>query len=275
MSITAGHQGDQYHIRGVQRAFRLLRILAGSKRPLSLAEVARESDLHKSVCHRLLVTMTAEGAVDQSGVDGRYRIGVGLFALGQAAADQMQLTSAAAGVVNGLMEECGESAYLTVESNRSRLCVAKADSPHTIRHYVPLGEFLPLNAGSGGKVLLAAFTREEFDDYMATESNVALGPNVKQDPEALWQALEEVRRSNVAWSLQERSDDGASIAVPIRDHSGAVVASLSVAGPASRFTAEARERFYVNIVKAGDVLSRRLGFVPGLVPARWARGHAW
>lgn len=253
----------------------LLRILAGSKQPLSLAEIARESGLHKSVCHRLLVTMADEGAVDQVSADGRYRVGVGLFVLGQSAAAQMQLTSVAASVVRELMEECGESVYLAVESNRSRLCIAKADSPHTIRHYIPLGELLPLNVGASGKILLAAFTRAEFDDYMATEKNRAQGPNVSQDPEALWRVLEEVRRLNVAWSLQERTDDGASIGVPIRDHTGAVVASLSIAGPASRFTNDARERFQIHVIKAGEELSRRLGFLPGVVPARWARGHAW
>ncbi len=44
---------------------------------MSLAEIARESGLHKSVCHRLLVTMADEGAIDQVASDGKYRIGVG------------------------------------------------------------------------------------------------------------------------------------------------------------------------------------------------------
>jgi IclR family KDG regulon transcriptional repressor len=275
VSLTATSQGDRYHVQGVQRAFKLLRILAASRRPMSLAEIARESGLHKSVCHRLLVTMADEGAIDQVASDGKYRIGVGLFALGQAATGQMHLASAAASVVRDLMEKCGESVYLTVETNGGRLCIAKADSPHAIRHYIPLGEVLPLNAGAGGKVLLAAYTREEFDAYIATEKNLAQGPNVEHDPEALWEALGEVRRQNVAWSLQERTEDGASIGVPIRDHTGAVVASLTIAGPASRFTKEAKEQFYKHIVEAGDELSRRLGFVPGVVPARWARGRAW
>ena len=43
MSLTATSQGDRYHVQGVQRAFKLLRILAASRRPMSLAEIARES----------------------------------------------------------------------------------------------------------------------------------------------------------------------------------------------------------------------------------------
>lgn len=266
---------SSYHIQSVQRAFKILKVIARSRQPLSLAEITREAGFHKSVCHRLLITLADEGAVEQADSSGRYRIGTGLYVIGQSAADQMRLASVALSIVQSLMEQSGESVYLNVESNMARLCIAKAESPHTIRHYVPLGKLLPLGAGAGGKILLAAYTREEFDRYIADVGNVAHGPNAIVDTEKLWEALENVRRQNVAWSWLERTDDGASVGVPIRDHSGAVVASLVISGPASRFTENVPERLLQLVTAAGDDLSRRLGFVPEMVPARWARGRAW
>lgn len=275
MSETSTRKSEIYHIQSVQRAFRILRTLSREKRPMSLSEITREVGFHKSVCHRLLVTLSDEGVVKQNDLDGKYRVGIGLFTMGQSAADQIELTSAAKAAVSWLTRESGESAYLSVESDGWRVCLQKEESPHTIRHYIALGEMLPLFAGAGGKVLLAAYTRAQFEAYVADHRLEMLGRNAIIDPVALWLELETVRRDGFAWSFMERTADGASIGVPVRDYTGAVVASIAVAGPSDRFTDEVRHRLIELTRKAGDDISSLLGFRANVTPERWESGRVW
>lgn len=275
MSEKRNDKKSKYHIQSVERAFTVLKILANAKRPMSLAEISREVGFHKSVCHRLLVTMFDEGIVARDESDNTYTIGIGLFALGQAAVDQMQLLSEARDTIKWLADETGESVYLLVESDGFRVCIAKADSPRTIRHYIALGELLPLYAGAGGKILLAAYSREQFDKYVIEHRLDLLGPNAIVEPEQLWSELMVIRKDEIAWSYMERTDYAASVGAPVRDFSGAVVASIVVAGPASRFTEEEKPTLVQLTRKASEEVCARLGFRAGVTPKLWRLRHVW
>lgn len=275
MSETSTRNSELYYIQSVQRAFKILRTLSREKRPMSLSEITREVGLHKSVCHRLLVTLNDEGVVNRNDMDGKYTVGMCLFSMGQSAVDQIELTTAAKDELSWLARESGESAYLAVESDGWRVCLQREESPHIIRHYIALGELLPLFAGAGGKILLAAYDRAQFETYVAEHRLEMLGENALIDPEALWLDLEAIRRDGFAWSYRERTADGASIGVPIRDYAGAVVASIAVAGPSDRFTDGVKQRLIELTMKAGDDISGRLGFRANVTAAQWKLGRVW
>lgn len=262
---------EMYMVHTVIKAFRVLKAMAASKEPMSIAEIARAAGIFKSVCYRLLVTMMHEGVVAQSS-DGSFRLGLGLAQLGSAALDRNELSAVASDIIEGLMRATGESVYLNVEAGMERVCIAKADSPHTIRHYIALGVALPLYAGAGGKILLAACTRERFDDFMDNVKPSLPGTGKPINREELWEELNGIRVNNLAWSFMERTDDAASVGSPVRDSRGGVVASLVIAGPAIRFQAENRERFGMLVRQAAVELSRMLGYIPGKTPETWGQG---
>lgn len=262
---------DMYTVHTVGKAFRVLKAMAACKDPMSIAEIARAAGIFKSVCYRLLVTMMQEGIVVQSS-NGSFRLGLGLAQLGSAALDRNELSAVSSNILDGLMRATGESVYLSVEAGMERVCIAKVDSPHTIRHYVALGVSLPLYAGAGGKILLAANSRERFDAFMDNVKPSLPGAGRPIEKEELWEELNSIRASNLAWSFMERTDDAASVGSPVRDSRGGVVASLVIAGPAIRFQAENRERFGMLVRQAAVELSRMLGFIPGRTPETWERG---
>jgi len=262
---------EMYMVHSVSKAFRVLKAMAASKEPMSISEIARAAGIYKSVCYRLLVTMVQEGIVAQSD-NGSFRLGLGLVQLGSAALDRNDLSAVASDIIEGLMRATGESVYLNVEAGMERVCIAKADSPHTIRHYIALGVSLPLYAGAGGKILLAACSRERFNAFMDDVKPSLPGAGKPINREELWEELNGIRASNLAWSFMERTDDAASVGSPVRDSRGYVVASLVIAGPAIRFQAENRGRFEVLVRQAAVELSRMLGFIPGKTPETWEQG---
>jgi DNA-binding IclR family transcriptional regulator len=124
-----------------------------------------------------------------------------------------------------------------VREGDRRICVATHERTSGLRDTVPLGAVMPLTKGSGGKVLLAwAADRERFDVDAS--------------------ALQEVRAQGFAETAGEREPGVASVSAPVRSGDGAVLAAISVSGPAERLSPAARRSFRVAVLRAADALAR-------------------
>ena len=136
----------------LDRAMTLVGLLGDG--PRSLRSLALASGLPRPTAHRLLVALEVHGLVGRT-PDGAFRLGPRLTELALRAGHGLELGTLAAGVLTRLHDQTGESAQLYVRSGDRRLCVAARDAGAGLRDSVPVGALLPLDAGSGGKVLLA------------------------------------------------------------------------------------------------------------------------
>lgn len=240
--------------------------------PLSVADIARKAGIDKSACHRILITMMDDGVISQS-KSGSYKIGVGLLRIGQMSLTKVPMVSIANDLLGRLTERTGESSYLFVENRGERICIAKADSPQLIRHYVRFGASLPLYAGASGKVFLAAFSDEQLRDYLKGHKLEPIGPNAVTDPVRLKEELQVIRQRGVAWSYMERSSDAASVGAPVRNENGAVVGSISVAGPIQRMKSISDSDWEAMVKETSLELSTVLNYRPGKTAERWTLEH--
>src|SRR5215469_5707075 len=196
----------------LDRSMALLGLLAEG--PRSLRSLAEASALPRPTAHRLLVALEVHGMVAR-GADGAFRLGPRLTELAARSGPGLGLAALAAGALARLHEQTGESVQLYLRSGDRRLCVAARDAGAGLRDSVPVGALLPLDAGSGGKVLLAwSDDAEQFPAVPATELAI-------------------VRRRGWASSIAEREPGVASVSAPVlRD--GVLLGTLCVSGPASR-----------------------------------------
>lgn len=192
--------------------------------PLGLNGLAEASGLPRATCHRLAVALEDHGLVRRDG-DGRFCLGYRLVALGRAAAAGAPLRDIARPVLEELRTHTGESVQLYVRQGQWRVCVLSLESPAELRTIVAEGATLPLDRGSAGKILAA--------------------------PE--WPI-------DQAWaeSVGEREAGVASVSAPVRDGSGAVVAAVSVSGPAERLGTHPGHRFGNETARAAGALSAAL-----------------
>ncbi len=195
----------------LDRSVALLDLLGDGPRPLRY--LAEASGLPRPTAHRLLVALEAHRLVARAA--GGFRLGPRLTELAARAGRGLQLGTLAGPVLSRLHDHAGESVQLYVRSGDRRLCVAACDAGTGLRDSVPVGELLPLDAGSGGKVLLAwADDSERFPAVPPGE-------------------LAAVRRRGWAASVAEREAGVASISAPVlRD--GRLLGAVCVSGPASR-----------------------------------------
>jgi DNA-binding IclR family transcriptional regulator len=177
----------------LDRCVILLGLLADG--PRSLRWLASASGLPRPTAHRLLVALETHRMVARD-ASGSFRLGPRLLELAAVAGPELDLARLAGPVLASLHEATGESVQLYVRSGSRRLCIAAHDARTGLRDSVPVGALLPLEAGSGGKVLLAwAADRAGF------------GP-----PES---ELAQVRRRGWAASVAEREPGVASVSAPV------------------------------------------------------------
>jgi DNA-binding IclR family transcriptional regulator len=217
----------------LDRSMTLLELLADG--PRSLRWLADASGLPRPTAHRLLVALEAHGLVGRAD-DGAFRLGPRLTELALRSGDGLELGRLAAGVLGRLHDQTGESVQLYLRSGDRRLCVAARDAGAGLRDSVPVGALLPLDAGSGGKVLLA--WSDDAGRFPAVDAA----------------ELAAVRRRGWAASVAEREAGVASVSAPVlRD--GRLLGAVCVSGPASRLGSSPGRRLAPPVVAAAAELA--------------------
>jgi DNA-binding IclR family transcriptional regulator len=196
--------------------------------------LSEASGLPRPTAHRLLVALEAHRLVGRE-ADGLFQLGPRLTELAARAGRGLDLAGLAGPVLARLHQQTGESAQLYLRSGDRRLCAAACDAGSGLHYSVPVGAVLPLNAGSGGKVLLA------------------FGGDGDVSPAVPAAELAAIVRRGWASSTGERQDGVASVSAPILV-SGKLLGALCVSGPASRLgQKQCRELAPVVIAAAGDL----------------------
>lgn len=202
-----------------------------------LTELAERLGVSKSMAHRLLSTLMDRGFVAQNPRTRRYRLGLRLLGLGAVVGDNLRIRQVALPHMEALARATGESVFLTVLEDQCAMPVARVELRHTVDWLFGVGERSPLTAGASNKVLLAFLPPEQQEALIAAAAAEA-GSSAARDPEELRAELARIRAQGWAFSVGEVTPHSAAVAVPIFTRDGEIVASLAVAGPASRFTAE-------------------------------------
>lgn len=247
-------------LSSVRNAARLLKEFSGTEPELGVTELATRLDLSKSTVHRILTTLAGENLIEQDPDSGRYRLGLAVHDLGGVSAGS-DLHAAALIPMSDLRRRTGETVQIGVLDGREVVYVERLDSPNTLRLFVEVGRRNDAHATGTGKCLLAHLEPARLDRLLAGWDLPAHTEHTITDPLALRRQLKEARRRGYARNLHESELGVLSVAAPIRDKGGAVVAAMSVAGPAQRME-DVLEGVTRAVVEAGATASRRLGWTP-------------
>ena len=244
----------------VRNAARLLKVFRSREADLGVSELARRLGLGKSTVHRMLTTLVAEGLIEQNPRTGGYRLGIVMFELGQAVRVHMDLHAAVTPVLAELRTQTGESSQVGVLDGHEVVYVDRLESAHSLRLFTETGRRVPVHCTSSGKVLLAYLPDARREAVLRSAPLAALTPQTITDAARLADELARVRRRGWAEAVNEREIGLASIAAPIRDAGGEVVAAISIGVPLARCSVAALRRQAPVIAEAAEAASRRLGW---------------
>lgn len=248
-------------LSSVANSIRLIKAFSDDEYEIGISNLAKRLGLAKSTVHRLASTLIEAGMLEQNTDNGRYRLGLSLFELGSLVRRKMDVSSEAKPYLKMLREKTGETVHLAIRDQLSVLFINNLESEHAVRMSVNVGVRAPAHCTAVGKALLA-YQPPEIIDQILREELAARTPKTMTNPADLRQDFATVRARGYAIDDEELETGLRCIAAPIRDHSGAVVASTSVAGPAQRMTKKALIAFAPDVIAAADAISARLGYQP-------------
>jgi DNA-binding IclR family transcriptional regulator len=248
------------------RAAELLEVLRLAATPLGVSALSDQLGMPKSTIARYLGVLQEVGFVRQAPGDVRYQLGPALYLLGRAVPVDALVRDAARPYLRTLTREEGETSVLAIVDGDSVLCIEKIESPHAMRLTARVGERVPLHCGATPRCLLAYLPESERDAYLARPL-AALSPRTITDPVALRAGIDEARARGYIVTRGEIDEGMISVAAPIPDGQGSVVAAVSLAGPAIRLTEERLPGVIARVRATAEAIGAAwMARTPGAVP---------
>ncbi len=253
-------RGEPGGVQSVERAMRLLELLAQSGGASSLTDLAARSQLNISTCHHLLATLLKSGYVAK--VPGRrtYALGARVLHLGQAFRRQVDLPQRAQPVLDRLNAATGEAVHLAVLQGDQVVTVAKSEGRQAVR--VETGEIgiaeAP-HATATGKAMLAWLPEEKARRILAINGMARFTPGTITQADALIEEMRHVRRNGFSLDREEFQPGVVCVGAAVRDHTGAVIGSISASAPAFRASEDHILRMREAVTAAARELSAELG----------------
>lgn len=245
-------------VQVLERARRILRTLADCPNPISLHEISEMTEIHMSTVHRLLWNLAQDGLVDRMS-NGRWRLGLTFLEYGSLVRDRLDIREKAIGVMQLLFERTGQTINLAIRRNDSIMYIEHVYAPGTgIRLARRIGAMAPLHCTSGGKLFLSDMTPEEVSAYI---SRTGLAPRTEHSintPEKLIMEINRVKELGWADDKEELETGIRCIGAPIRDKTGHIVATVTVA---SSIEMRHKPDWVRHLLSAVNAVSASLGWL--------------
>ncbi len=254
---------SRYFVQSLARGLDVLRCVGAATGGLSLTELAQRMQWSKGTAFRFVFTLQQLGYLEQDARTRRFRPSVRVLDLGFGCLNSLGLPERAHPYLEQLFAEAGCPVHLAVLDGADIVYVGRiADrSLTTINLYV--GARLPAYCTSMGKVLLAFRPWDEVRRLHAGASLRAHTPHTLTGLEQLRFALEQIRRTGYGTTDQELELGVRSVAAPVRDRSGAVVAAVNISTAVARVDLETlHTRLAPALLRTAGRISAALGHAP-------------
>jgi len=247
-------------IQSVARAFDILEILADADGEVPLNQIAALTGLNVSTCHHLLSTLVMRGYAQQNPRGRAYFLGNKILELSNAHVRRVDLVELAMPTLRALNRETRESVHLAVMQGHDLTTIAKLDSSHPVRVATDgIGKSNAAHATATGKAILAWLPETEIASVIADKGLTGFTEHTITNITDLMEDLRHVRRNGFALDREEFQPGVTCLGAAIRDHTGAVIGSISCSMPDSRANDEHLERVKESLREAAKKLSVALG----------------
>ncbi len=251
-----------YSVPAIGRAVRVLEVLYTSPQGRSLAQLAEELKVPKSTLFRILYTLEEHAIIVEDRERKLFSLGMKLLDWGHAALSKIDFKSLAHHHLQKLAQETRESFYLATLDHGEVILIDHVDTPEVWKMVTRLGHRSPVHCTATGLMLIAELDEREVEEIVERHGLKKFTDHTTTSLARLKKRLRKVREDGYATVDGEYKPDLFAIAVPIRDHSGSVVASLMTAIPSERY--RKNKKLAGNLLGAlqreGQSISRSIGF---------------
>jgi DNA-binding IclR family transcriptional regulator len=257
---------SHHHLtQSVDRAVRLLFALGEEPDGVSVSEVARRLELHKSTVSRLLATLEHHELVTQDAESEQFRLGPGFARLAATQEQDVALVPVLRPYLDSLARQTGETVNLAVLRGRDVFHLDQVDAGRYIASTNWAGGLSPVHATATGRVLMA-FGPASVADAILAHDLPRMTDRTLTSAAELRRSLEVVRRVGHAVIVGELEEGLTAVAAPVFDGGGRVRAAVSVSGPSFRLVRARLPQVEADVAAAGRRCSEALGWSQGRSP---------
>lgn len=256
--------GDRYIVPALRRGLALLRLFSSERRVISVPEMVRDLDVSRATAFRLAYTLEADGYLQRAPHSMAYQLGLNVLSLGFEYLGSLSVVEIARPVLEDLRDRIDASVHMGMRHGLEAVYVLSAPSRHRLRSAINVGSHMPVHATSIGRTLLFDTS---IDELHAMFDGVEMSSFSAQTPttvDALHAQLEKERKRGYVSYRSAFAPGIASVAAPVRDQSGRIVAGINVSDSESLPVMQDRSGGLKDeVLRAAATISRDLGYRGG------------
>lgn len=241
---------QEMNVRAVERAMQILNCFVNCKDGLSLAEISRAIGLSPSTTLRIIGTLERGDYLYRDHKNLKYYLGFKLAKIGHAAFTNMDVVQVGHSYLEDMVQKFGESTGIYLRQGKRRVCVDRVDGTRSLRSIVQVGNSAQLTRGASGRVLLAGLDDETIREMIQDE----------EDASFIMEQIRQTRADGYAISYGEREEGVVSIAAPILNSFGEVVAALFITGPDTRMDRSRLDEMQPQVCGSAREITRLMGY---------------
>ena len=227
---------EKEYVAGLEKGLAIIEAFGIANGALTLSEAAEITGHTRASARRSLLTLQRLGYVECEGK--QFKLAPRVLRLGHAYVTSTSLAKIVQPWLEAISERTHESSSLAVLDSTDVVFVARAATRRSLANGLGLGSRLPAHSAATGRVLLAALPEAEAEQRLKRMARRKLTPHTRTEIPVLMALLDEVRHQGYAISNEELELGVRSLAVPIHDAQGRVVASMSVVSAITRRTVD-------------------------------------
>lgn len=237
----------------LRKGIRVLHAFSVSEPALSVTEIARRVDMHKSTVSRILGQLEDMEFVTRTPDSGHFHLGLGLIGLAGPLLANLDVRRVAYPTLERLTERTGETSSLTVWSGNASVSVEEVASPRQVKHTSPIGTRYVTVESASVRVFLAAMGQVAAQEFLRDRlgSDAEIGEFLDR--------IEQARGARHAVNAGETSVAEIGISAPVHDHRGNTVAAVLLSAPSFRVSDTLRRQLINAVLTAAAEVSERLG----------------
>ncbi len=260
------YSGGQRNIQSVARSLEVMQYIGRIGEPVSLTQLGRDMGISLSTLHGILATLKNYDFVRQDSETEKYFLGFSLVQLGNKVPKGFDSKRVILLHMKELSEYYEETVHLAVLSHMEAFYLDKVEGRQTYRLTSRVGERRPLHCCAIGKAMLAHQPPEIFEEILTAMELAPVTPNTITSKEVFRKHLEQVRQQGYALDNEETEIGLCGVGAPLRNHTGKVIAAISVALPSHRYNQRGGDAMGVHVREVARQISSQLGYADVLIP---------
>jgi len=253
---------SRHFVASLSRGLEIIEAFSEEHPSLGIAELSRKLGLHKTTVFRLVSTLVELGFLSQAG-DRKYRLSPKVLGLGHSYLQGLDLRNLAQPLLRVLQEKCGETVNMATLDGSELVYIERLKTSQIVNINLHIGSRLPLYNTSMGRVLIAFQPPEWIDDYIRSQAEKY--PNLdyfRRGGDKLKRILALMVQKGYAINDGDLATGLRSIAAPVRDSNGDVVAATNVAVPSARISRrELESQLGPMLLETVGEISKALGYL--------------